>query len=213
MVSESPGNKLLRRVSGLKQSVSCSDPEYASHRRLFSVLCVGEFMEPIFDLHRSINVLFTLIYDRRPYFLFLTVRQDILCWHIFSCLGGRDWISYGVLCYWNSDLRSTVHREYFLCAWSLHTGESFETERELAQRRIHFNPHWNGFLIFLVFFPLGCSMSPEVLTMCVGLCTSAFLNYNFKRTGRQPWYLDLIVVGPVSWWHLWTYHASSNFLE
>lgn len=65
------------------------------------------------------------------------------------------------------------------------TGESFETCTELAQRRIYIHSHWDGFLILLVVFALGCGMFSEVLAMYRGICTSVFLTTLKQTVGNQ----------------------------
>lgn len=61
---------------------------------------------------------------------------------------------------------------FLLCMKPVGRQVSLLKHRELAQRRIYIHSHWDGFLILLVFFALGCGMSSEVLIMYRGICTS-----------------------------------------
>lgn len=122
-------------------------------------------------------------------------------------------------CYWDSDLRSldTVHtiprKCRFLSAWSLWTDRWVSWNMQGISTKENMHPFPLGWLlILLVFFAVVCGMSSEVLAMYRGLCTCAFLTYNFKPISRQSRYLDLLRFGPVSCWCLWTHHANSYFL-
>lgn len=145
--------------------------------------------------------------------LFLFVRQDILCWCIFSFQVVETGFP---VCYWDSDLRSpetvyTVHRKCcFLSVWSLQAGrrdfwniQGISTEENILPFLLKWIFSSPGVLCFGLWYVFR---RPRHVQRNLHFC---IFSYNFKTISRQSRYLDLIVIGPVSCWCLWTYHASS----
>lgn len=182
----------------MKHSVWCSDPERASHLHTEGssvvFLCAEEFRECIFGLHRGAKMCCSLRAGSAVVKLSLVVILSAgvsLVVRVVETGFPR--------CYWDSDLRSlktvcTVHRKgcSSLREACRQTGESSETCRELAQRRIYSHSHWDGFLILLVLFALVCLQKSSPRTE--GSVLLLFFLTTLKQSvGNQgTWVLQLL---------------------